>query len=175
MACRGVLNSHGRTLEGVLVVSNACLRVGQDIECGFLFIVHVVDIALIGTAYRHGNMQPLPSCTCPEQLKLGKLQVANMATDILGYQRKLSEAERAAQPHVLHLRSLHTDPAVAKEFLQLRDENKRLQDEKLKLRSTVEGLQFKVGDQVCAPSFASGGNCCTLQSFARPVMQQRVV
>jgi hypothetical protein len=94
-----------------------------------------------------------------------------MATDILGYQQQLSEAERAAQPHVMHLRCLHTDPAVAKEFLQLRDENKRLQDEKLKLRSTVEGLQFKVGDQVCAASFFFRGvTACDsrLHVVARP-------
>jgi hypothetical protein len=76
------------------------------------------------------------------------VQVANMATDMLGYQDKLAEAAAASQPHVLHLRTLHTDPAVAKEFLMLRDDNRKLQKENVALRSQVEALEFKVGDQV---------------------------
>lgn len=79
---------------------------------------------------------------------MARAQCANMATDLLDTRQQVVKATAAAQPSVVHLRTLHTDPAAAKEFAMLRDDNMRLQRDNVKLRSEVEALQFKAIDQV---------------------------
>ena len=81
-------------------------------------------------------------------IRNGGMQNANMAAEILTYQDRIASAEAAAQPNVVHLRTLHADPAVAREFALLRDDNRRLQTENAGLKSELEALQFKVGEVV---------------------------
>ena len=71
-----------------------------------------------------------------------------MAADILSFKGNLAEAQVASQPDVMHLRTLNTDPAVAKEFSMIRDDNRRLQKENVSLKSQIDSLQFKPTDQV---------------------------
>lgn len=71
-----------------------------------------------------------------------------MTVELLEAERRVSEAEAAAQPEFVHLRALHTDPAIAREFAELRAAARKLAEEKKILTDTVQGLAFKAGDQV---------------------------
>lgn len=76
------------------------------------------------------------------------VQLADMTVELLEADRRVSEAEAAAAPEVVHLRALHTDPAIAREFAELRAAARKLAEEKKHLTDTVQGLAFKAGDQV---------------------------
>jgi hypothetical protein len=82
------------------------------------------------------------------------LQVADMEVEMCQLRMALQEAEQAAAPEVVQLRSLYCDPAVAHEFALLKEENRALQAEVRRQGETIQGLQSKPADPVCAQTVA---------------------
>ena len=112
-------------------------------------------------------------CNAKNFIEFTNIQTANMATTLLEAKQRITKAEAAAQPSVVHLRTLHTDPAAAKEFAMIRDDNARLQKENVKLRAEVEALQFKATDQVRPRASSCMHTCCaSAGSISAAVFQQ---
>lgn len=66
------------------------------------------------------------------------VQIANMAAEVFKLRQQLVEVEAAAQPDVVQLKSLLCDPAVAREFALMREDNVRLQAELQRCKDALQ-------------------------------------